>query len=72
VALGPAEAAQPLADTEVKEVGRLDIVVANAGVLRDKVRRKMTDGDFAMVIEVHLCGTFTCARTVALRLAAHR
>jgi NAD(P)-dependent dehydrogenase (short-subunit alcohol dehydrogenase family) len=71
VALGPAQAALALADTEVKEVGRLDIVVAN-GVLRDKVRRKMTDGDFGMVIEVHLCGTFTCARTVALRLAAHR
>lgn len=44
--------------------GRLDILVTNAGVLRDKSILKMTDDDFDTVINVHLRGTFTCVREV--------
>jgi 3-oxoacyl-[acyl-carrier protein] reductase len=42
-------------------------MVANAGVLRDKVLWKMTDDDFDTVVAVHLRGTFTCARAAAIR-----
>ena len=42
--------------------GRLDILVTNAGVLRDTVLWKMSDDDFDTVINVHLRGTFTCVR----------
>jgi NAD(P)-dependent dehydrogenase (short-subunit alcohol dehydrogenase family) len=38
----------------VAEFGRLDILVTNAGILRDKVLWKMTDEDFDAVIGVHL------------------
>ena len=46
----------------VEHFGRLDILVTNAGILRDKSLLKMTDEDFDLVINVHLRGTFTCVR----------
>jgi len=66
-AIGPSEAAQALVDRAVSEFGRLDVMVTNAGVLRDKVLWKMTDDDFDTVVQVHLRGTFTCARAAAVR-----
>jgi 3-oxoacyl-(acyl-carrier-protein) reductase len=48
----------------VKEVlgkwQRLDILVNNAGITRDRSMRKMTDDDWAAVIDVNLNGTFYC------------
>jgi len=48
----------------VKEVldkwQRLDILVNNAGITRDRTMRKMTDDDWAAVINVNLNGTFYC------------
>jgi 3-oxoacyl-(acyl-carrier-protein) reductase len=48
----------------VKEVldkwQRLDILVNNAGITRDRSMRKMTDEDWAEVIDVNLNGTFYC------------
>ncbi len=48
----------------VKEVldkwHRLDILVNNAGITRDRTMRKMTDDDWAQVINVNLNGTFYC------------
>jgi NAD(P)-dependent dehydrogenase (short-subunit alcohol dehydrogenase family) len=37
--------------------GRVDILIANAGVLRDKSFAKMEIGDFEFVLDVHLMGT---------------
>jgi NAD(P)-dependent dehydrogenase (short-subunit alcohol dehydrogenase family) len=37
--------------------GRIDVLVANAGILRDKSFAKMEMSDFAAVIDVHLWGT---------------
>ncbi|MEV4678269.1 MULTISPECIES: SDR family NAD(P)-dependent oxidoreductase [Actinomadura] len=66
-AVGPAEAADALVARAVAEFGRLDVMVTNAGVLRDRVLWKMTDDDFDTVVRVHLKGTFTCARAAAVR-----
>jgi 3-oxoacyl-[acyl-carrier protein] reductase len=66
--VGSAETAQLLVDTAVEEFGRLDVLVTNAGILRDRVLWKMTDDDFDAVIGVHLRGTFTCARAAAVRM----
>ncbi len=66
--IGDAGAAQALVDRAVAEFGRLDVMVTNAGVLRDKVLWKMTDEDFDLVIETHLRGTFTCARAAAVQM----
>ena len=51
--------------------GRLDILVTNAGVLRDTALWKMSDDDFDTVINVHLRGTFTCARGGHPHFARH-
>ncbi|HEX6365415.1 MAG TPA: SDR family NAD(P)-dependent oxidoreductase [Agromyces sp.] len=63
--VGPTETARRLVQTAVDTYGRLDILVTNAGVLRDTVLWKMTDDDFDTVIDVHLRGTFTCVREAA-------
>ncbi len=68
VAVGTAEAADRLVNRAVAEFGRLDILVTNAGILRDKVLWKMTDDDFDAVLTTHLKGTFTCARAAAVRM----
>ncbi|GAA3476096.1 SDR family oxidoreductase [Streptomyces yanii] len=68
VAVGTGEAAQALVDRAVAEFGRLDVMVTNAGILRDKVLWKMTDEDFDAVIATHLRATFTCARAAAIRM----
>ncbi|MGY0065002.1 SDR family NAD(P)-dependent oxidoreductase [Streptomyces sp. LZ34] len=68
VAVGTTEAAERLVDRAVSEFGRLDIIVTNAGILRDKVLWKMSDDDFDAVITTHLKGTFTLARAAAVRM----
>jgi NAD(P)-dependent dehydrogenase (short-subunit alcohol dehydrogenase family) len=45
--------------------GRLDVVVNNAGILRDKILHKMTEEDWDAVIAVHLKGTFNTTRVAA-------
>ena len=60
--VGSTEVAKQLVQAAVTEFGRLDILVTNAGILRDKSLLKMTDEDFDLVINVHLKGTFTCVR----------
>jgi NAD(P)-dependent dehydrogenase (short-subunit alcohol dehydrogenase family) len=60
--VGPTATADALVETAVREFGRLDAVVANAGVLRDRTIGKMSDEDFDVVVETHLRGSFTCAR----------
>ncbi|MER6072894.1 SDR family oxidoreductase [Streptomyces sp. NPDC001817] len=68
VPVGTAEAADRLVNRAVEAFGRLDVLVTNAGILRDKVLWKMTDDDFDAVITTHLRGTFTCARAAAVRM----
>lgn len=68
VAVGTSEAADRLVARAVSEFGRLDVMVTNAGILRDRVLWKMTDEDFDAVIATHLRGTFTCARAAAVRM----
>lgn len=68
VAVGTSEAADRLVARAVDEFGRLDVLVTNAGILRDRVLWKMTDEDFDAVVSTHLRGTFTCARAAAVRM----
>ena len=66
--VGSTETAQKLVAGAIDAFGRLDVMVTNAGILRDKVLWKMTDDDFDAVITTHLKGTFTCARAAAVRM----
>ena len=67
-AVGEAEVADALVARAVEAFGRLDVMVTNAGVLRDNVLWKMPDESFDLVIRTHLRGTFTCARAAAVRM----
>ena len=44
--------------------GRINILINNAGILRDKSFAKMTMEDFDLVVKVHLGGTANCTRAV--------
>ncbi|HEU4319860.1 MAG TPA: SDR family NAD(P)-dependent oxidoreductase [Acidimicrobiia bacterium] len=66
VAVGDSEAADTLVSAALDTHGRLDVMVTNAGILRDKTLWNMSDEDFDDVIRVHLRGTFTCARAAAV------
>jgi len=44
--------------------GRIDILINNAGILRDKTFQKMPLDDFRIVVEVHLMGTVNCTKAV--------
>jgi NAD(P)-dependent dehydrogenase (short-subunit alcohol dehydrogenase family) len=68
--VGPSATAEALVAAAVSEFGGIDVMVTNAGVLRDTVLWKMSDEDFDTVIDVHLRGTFTCVRAAAIAMRA--
>ncbi len=58
-------AAASIVQTAINAFGRIDIVVNNAGIVRDKTLLKMDESDFDSVIAVHLKGTFNVTRHAA-------
>ncbi|MQA96647.1 MAG: SDR family oxidoreductase [Streptosporangiales bacterium] len=56
------EGAQRLVNQAIEEFGALDVVVNNAGILRDRVVANMTEQEWDAVINVHLKGTFAPMR----------
>ena len=54
-------------DAYFAQLDRLDVLVANAGVVRDATLFKLTDEDYNAVIDTNLRGVFLCVRA-ALRL----
>ncbi|WP_066896574.1 SDR family oxidoreductase [Mycolicibacterium houstonense] len=57
--------AQSLVQQAIDEFGRLDVVVNNAGILRDCFIPTMTESDWDAVIAVHLKGHFSVLRHAA-------
>ena len=60
-----AEGARSIVQTAVDQYGRIDVLVNNAGILRDKTMLKMTEEMWDVVIAVHLKGTFLCTQFAA-------
>jgi NAD(P)-dependent dehydrogenase (short-subunit alcohol dehydrogenase family) len=58
-------AAARIVATALDAFGRIDVVVNNAGILRDVIFHKMTDEDWDAVIKVHLYGSYNVSRAAA-------
>jgi NAD(P)-dependent dehydrogenase (short-subunit alcohol dehydrogenase family) len=56
------ESAQNIIETAIEKYGRLDILINNAGILRDKSLLKMELEDYRKIMSVHLDGTFYCTK----------
>lgn len=61
------DSAQAIVDAAVEAFGRVDIVVNNAGIIRDVIFHKMSWADWSDVIQVHLHGSFNLSRAAATR-----
>jgi NAD(P)-dependent dehydrogenase (short-subunit alcohol dehydrogenase family) len=61
-------AAERIIETAVQRFGRIDIVVNNAGILRDRMIFNLSEEEFDSVVAVHLKGTFNCSRHAAVHM----
>ena len=59
-----ARGAKSMVEAAMNAWGRVDILINNAGILRDKSFTKMTMEDFRAVVEVHLIGSVHCTKEV--------
>jgi NAD(P)-dependent dehydrogenase (short-subunit alcohol dehydrogenase family) len=59
-----APAIEAMVQDTLKAWGRVDILINNAGILRDKSFAKITLDDFRLILDVHLMGTVTCTKAV--------
>lgn len=57
--------AKNLIDSTIKHFGKLDVLINNAGILRDRMLVNMTEDEWDAVIQVHLKGTFAPTRHAA-------
>jgi 3-oxoacyl-[acyl-carrier protein] reductase len=62
--IGSIDSAELLVGQALSEFGVVDVLVNNAGVLRDRMLHNMSEDDWDTVIDVHLKGTWACGRAV--------
>ncbi len=61
-----------LAETVFDRTGRIDLLVNNAGVIRDNPLTGLEDADIAAVLETNVTGTFNMTRAVAPYMVSQR
>ena len=58
-------ATKELIDTAISKFGKLNIIVNNAGIVKDRMIFNMAEDEWDRVIAIHLKGTFNCTRHAA-------
>jgi multifunctional beta-oxidation protein len=53
---------EKIIQTAINSFGRIDVLINNAGILRDISFRNMTDTDWDLIMDVHVRGAYKCAR----------
>ncbi|MBU0823430.1 MAG: SDR family NAD(P)-dependent oxidoreductase, partial [Alphaproteobacteria bacterium] len=61
-----------MVDAATRAWGGVDILINNAGILRDKSFAKMDLADFRLVVDVHLMGAAVCSKAVWDQMRARR
>eukprot|EP00754_Rhynchopus_humris_P036758 Rhum_TRINITY_DN18852_c0_g1::Rhum_TRINITY_DN18852_c0_g1_i1::g.168598::m.168598/K12405/HSD17B4; 3-hydroxyacyl-CoA dehydrogenase / 3a,7a,12a-trihydroxy-5b-cholest-24-enoyl-CoA hydratase / enoyl-CoA hydratase 2 len=56
------EFGEKIVATAIENFGRIDIVINNAGILRDRSFKKMTDNDWDLIMAVHLKGAYAVSK----------
>jgi 3-oxoacyl-[acyl-carrier protein] reductase len=59
------ESVKTMAQTCISTYGKIDILINNAGIIRDQTLLKMSPEEFEAVINVNLTGVFNCTKVVA-------
>jgi NAD(P)-dependent dehydrogenase (short-subunit alcohol dehydrogenase family) len=67
-----ADSAARIVEAAVDTFGRIDSVVNNAGILRDRIFHQMTPEEFDSVLRVHLYGSFNVSRAAAPHFRAQK
>ncbi len=66
------EGGENIIKTAIDTFGRIDIVVNNAGILRDRMVFNMSEEEWDAVIKVHLYGTFHCTKPACVYFRQQR
>lgn len=66
------DAAQTLVDEILKDFGNIDILINNAGITKDNLLMRMSEGDFDNVIEVNLKSVFNMTKAVQRTMLKNR
>ncbi len=64
VDVGNYDSAKQMAQATIETFGKIDILINNAGIIRDAMLHKMTEENFDAVINVNLKGVFNCTQAV--------
>eukprot|EP01107_Rhizomastix_libera_P017891 TRINITY_DN8821_c0_g1_i1.p1 TRINITY_DN8821_c0_g1~~TRINITY_DN8821_c0_g1_i1.p1 ORF type:complete len:248 (-),score=-17.32 TRINITY_DN8821_c0_g1_i1:378-1121(-) len=66
------DSVQTAVDEIVKEAGRIDILINNAGVTRDNLLMRMTETEWDQVLDTNLKGVFICTKVVSRQMMSQR
>jgi multifunctional beta-oxidation protein len=56
------EYGEKIIQTAIDSFGRIDVLINNAGILRDISFKNMTDEDWDLIMKVHVTGPYKCTR----------
>ena len=63
---------EQMVESALGRFGKIDILINNAGIARDKLILRMTEEDWDAVLDVNLKGTFNCTKAVIKHMSKQR